>query len=122
MFEIELNSGKRKAEVSFWTAQIYESEFGGDIIKDFFGMQGNDDPVTLDENSEAVLAIDFTKINWAASMKVLWAALKTADDAMPSYQAWMRSTKGENLWAIRDQLAYEVFDCFFRTAAAGEEA
>ena len=34
MFEVSINGKKKMAEVSFYTAQLYESEFRKDIIQD----------------------------------------------------------------------------------------
>ena len=121
MFEIEIAGKKTKAEVSFFTAQLYEAEFQADLIKDFFGVQFNDGPITT-EDGENIAAIDFTKINWFAAMKATWAAIKTADESAPSFQAWLKATSGANMWLVREQVAMEIADCFFRSEAPGEEA
>ena len=66
------------------------------------------------------MRIDFTKMNWSAAMKVLWAAVKTADPAAPNYTAWMKNAKGVNLWLARELVGMEIADCFFRASAAEE--
>ena len=116
MFEVSINGEKKKAEVSFYTAQLYEAEFRKDIIQDLFGQQNLSAPVEMD--GEEVVSIDFTKVNWLSVAKVLWAALKTADESTPSYTAWMKATKGLNMWLVQEQLAAEVVDCFFRPESA----
>lgn len=121
MFEIEIDGKKVKAEVSFYTAQLYEAEFQSDLIKDFFGVQFNEGPVTSDDG-ETIASIDFTKINWFAATRAMWAAIKTADETAPSFQPWLKSTAGTNLWLVREQIAMEIADCFFRAEAPREEA
>lgn len=117
MFKVEIGGKEYDAEVSFYTAQLYEAEFRKDIIQDLFGEQDFTAPVQAD--GDTVLKIDFTKVNWIATAKVLWAAIKTADEATPSYTAWMKQTSGVNMWLIQEQLAAEVADCFFRAETAG---
>jgi len=119
MFEITIDGKQVKGEVSFYTAYLYEAEFGGDLIKDLFGTQ--DLEPEIETAGGAVVRIDFTKTNWNAVGKVLWAAVKTANEATPSYSAWMKRTKGLNMWLVGMLLSEEVADCFFRTEAAGEE-
>lgn len=119
MFQVEFSEGTYDAEVTFYTALLYEQEFGKDMLQDFFGVQGMDGPIGVD--GDAIVTIDFTKVNWAASSKVLWAALKTADSSIPGYQAWMKGAKGANMWLIRELLANEIGECFFRTDVAAEE-
>lgn len=119
MFTVEFEEGTYDAEVTFYTAVLYEQEFCKDMLQDFFGVQGADGPIGVDGDS--IVTIDFTKVNWAASTKVLWAALKTADPSIPSYTAWVKNAKGANLWLVREQLAEEIGDCFFRSEVAGEE-
>lgn len=114
MFEVEIDGENVKAEVSFQTALIYEAEFQRDLIKDFFGVSTTDPTVETDEG-ENVVRVDFTKTNWTSTMKLLWAAIKTADPHAPSFTAWMKDTKGVNMWLLNEQLGAEVADCFFRS-------
>lgn len=116
MFELTIGGTKYKAEVSFYTAQLYEMEFQSDLIKDFFGVQANDGMLTTDEDGD-IATIDFTKINWLAATKAMWAAIKTADESAPGYTAWMKKTSGANLMLVREQIALEIADCFFRAEA-----
>lgn len=116
MFKVEIGGKEYEAEVSFYTAQIYEAEFRADIIKDLFGEQDLSSPFELD--GDEVVKIDFTTVNWLAMTKALWAALKTADDSTPGYQVWMKKTSGTNLWVVQELIGAEVADCFFRSPAA----
>lgn len=119
MFEVEIDGKKVNAEVTFYTAQLYEAEFRADIIKDLFGEQSLEPQLEMD--GDAIVKIDFTKVNWLATAKVLWAAIKTADESTPSYTSWMKATKGLNMWLVSELLSAEVADCFFRADFAGAE-
>lgn len=123
MFEVEINGKKVNAEVTFYTAVLYEEEFRKDIIQDFFGVQDSSEAliVETEDGDEPKVSIDFTKVNWASSMKVLWAAVKTANDRTPGYVAWMKKAKGINLWVLREAIGIEMADCFFRAGAAEED-
>lgn len=122
MFEVSIDGKKVKAEVTFYTATLYEAEFRKDMLKDFFGdVLKMSEQIQVDEDLN-VVNIDFEKINWMAANRVLWAAVKTADESVPYYAEWAKKTKGANLWDVRDALANEVADCFFRPEPAGEEA
>lgn len=121
MFEVSIDGKKAKAEVSFHTAVLYEAEFRKDLLKDFFGdALKASEQVELDDDMN-VVGIDFEKINWSAATRALWAALKTADESVPNYYEWSKNTKGVNIWVVRDELAGEVADCFFRADVAEEE-
>ena len=115
MFKVDIDGKQYEAEVTFYTARLYESEFMGDLIQDFFGKQ------EFTDESNPSLFIDFTKINWTATTKVLWAALKTADESTKGYIEWMKASKGMNTFIVRDQLATEIADCFFRAETTEED-
>lgn len=117
MFEFKVDGKTKKAEVSFHTALLYEMEFGGNIISDLFGKQVLEAPP-----EDGTVVIDFTNTNWSAVMKVLWAAMKTADENTPTYSAWMKSARGINLWEVSEVLSVEVADCFFRSEDTEENA
>lgn len=116
MFEVEIDGKTVKAAVTFYTAQLYEAEFRSDMIKDLFGEQDLKPAVSIE--GDDIVKVDFTKVNWLVMAKVLWAAAKTADDAIPSYTSWMKKTSGVNMWLVQELLGAEVADCFFRTDAA----
>lgn len=118
MFEFSVDGKQVKAEVTFYTAYLYEAEFKSDLIKDLFGTQ--DFEPEIEVSDEKLVKVNFTKTNWNAVGKALWAAVKTADDSTPGYAAWMKRTKGLNMWLVGMLLSDEVADCFFRAEAAGE--
>lgn len=119
MFEVKIGGETSTAQVTFFTALIYENEFGKDMLKDFFGVQAIKDPI---EDDGGVVSVDFTQINWTAASKALWAALKTADDTTDPYSVWVKKSSGANMWLIYEQLSVEIADCFFRAEIAGQEA
>ena len=118
MFDIEIAGKVRTAKVTFKTAVVYEAEFHSDLTKDFFGKQVYREE---DRQPEDGLTIDFTATNWNVVMKVLWAALKTADPRLPGFERWADETEGANLWYAAEVLAIECADCFFRPDSAGED-
>lgn len=120
MFQVEINGEQFDAEVTFYTAWLYEAEFKSDMIKDLFGTQELVETVTTDK-SGAVARIDFTHTNWDALMRVLWASLKTANPSTKSFKSWVQSTQGVNMWLLSEVISVEVADCFFRAGAAGAE-
>lgn len=124
MFKVNVDGRELDAEVSFYTAQLYEVEFNSDMISDLFGKQDDDSGAVKIAGKGAkarIVSIDFTKVKWICVARILWAACKTADEEVGSYSSWMREMKGVNFWDLRSQLIDEVSDCFFRTAPAGED-
>ena len=120
MFDVTIGDKTYKAEVSFYTAVLYEAEFRSDIIADLFGVQGQGmNPITF--KGDNVATIDFTKVGWLSVAKATWAALKTVDSSTPSYSAWMKKARGVNFWDLRDAIIEDASDCFFRTPATNEE-
>lgn len=119
MFEVSIDGKQVKAEVTFYTAWLYEAEFGKDLISDFYGVQDFTPVVDVDDGS--VIKVDFTKVSWMAATRVLWAAVKTAKPNTPAYQEWMRKTQGVDTWVVRQKLDEAITECFFRADAAGEE-
>lgn len=119
MFEVEINGVKHSAEVSFYTAWLYESEFQSKLIQDY--MKGQDYDEVKVEDGNAVAIVNFDSIDWLTITKVLWAAIKTAEDSTPSYEKWMRESGNANLWDARNDLDSAISDCFFRSLGAGAE-
>lgn len=119
MFEIEVGGEAVEADVTFYTGLLYEQEFGGDLVSDFYGVQDGK-PMVSGEGE--LVRVDFTKVSWNAAVKALWAAVKTADDSAPGYRAWARRLGGVDAMEARRLLDEAISDCFFRPGAAGEEA
>lgn len=119
MFEVVINGKKQKADVTFYTAWLYEAEFQSKLIQDYMGGQEYEE---VGEGADSVALIKFDSIDWLTMTKILWAALKTAKDTTPPYEHWIKKAGGANLWEARADLDAAISDCFFRTEAAGEEA
>ena len=77
-------------------------------------------PVISTDNNE--FKVDFTKVNWLAVTRVLWAAVKTVKPNTPAYAEWMKKTQGVDTWTVRQKVDEAITECFFRSEAAGEEA
>ena len=127
MFTFEIDGKPCKAEVTFFTAQLYEMEFRSDLIRDLFGVQTAEQTLEVErtgdgEDDYRIVKIDFTKVNWTVVTKALWAAIKTANPSTPNYTDWMKSTTGVNLWLVQDQLGEEISDCFFRAESSREDS
>lgn len=119
MFNVVIGGKEQEAEVTFYTALLYEAEFSSDIIADLFGVQGQDrNPFSF--NGSDLAEIDFTKVSWLSIAKATWAALKTKDASIPSYTAWMKKARGVNFWDLRESLIEDASECFFRSEAAEE--
>lgn len=118
MFEVTIDGKQEKADVTFYTAWLYEAEFGKDLISDFYGVADSSPVLSMDDD---VVKVDFTKVGWLAATRVLWAAVKTAKGSTPGYESWMKQTRGVDAWEVRQQLDEAISDCFFRAEAAGED-
>lgn len=118
MFEVSIDGKKHKADITFYTAWLYESEFHADLISDFYGVQDMT-PVATGEGD--AFRVDFTRVNWGALMRVLWAALKTAKQSTPPYSAWVKNVRGIDSYTLRGQVDEAIADCFFRPEVTGAD-
>lgn len=118
MFEVEINGEKQKAEVTFYTAWLYEQEFGAKLVQDY--MQGADYE-EAEMGGEKVAVVKFDTIDWMTIVRILWAAVKTADESAPPFEEWMKKAGGANLWDARTDLDKAISECFFRSLGRGAE-
>lgn len=127
MFEVIIDGKKVKAEVSFQTAIIYESEFGSDMLQDVMGAHkaGEDSIVEFKtvegsdgESQVEVTGFDFTRVNWGSLLKALWASIKTADPSVSGYTAWANNTRGIDMLELNGIISDEIADCFFRSSTS----
>lgn len=123
MFEVEINGKKHKAAVSCLTPSIYELEFGGDMLADLFGRidKKSGEFVEFDKKG-GIVAIDYTAVKWNTLLKILWASLKTVNDALPGFNAWAKDADGVNIVETRLLLEGAINDCFFRAEPDADEA
>jgi len=109
--KIDYGCGEKEIIASTYTLVIYEQEFdGADMIKDVFGRI----EITRDEKTDDVIAVfDYTKTNWTALLKALWASLKAADDSIEPFVEWAKNTGSINLSDVSVQLIPEIRrNCF----------
>jgi len=116
MFEVTIDGKKVKAEVTFYTAWLYEAEFQSKLIQDY--MEGQEYEEETDEDGTSIAVVKFDSIDWMTMTRILWAAIKTAKDSTPPYEQWLRKAGGANLWDARAALDAAITDCFFRTEAS----
>lgn len=118
--KIDFGTGEQEVIVSVHTLMVYEQEFSGaDLIQDLYKkvvIRKSDD-----DDDDILAAIDFRNVNWTALTKVLWAALKTADDDLPPFREWSATVGDINLMDLNAQLTPEVERRLFRTGDATSE-
>ena len=119
MFEVTINGKKHKADVTFYTALLYEAEFQSKLIQDYMGGQDYDEVDDADGGKLAI--VKFDTIDWVVITRILWAALKTAKESTPPYEQWLKKAGGANLWDARNDLDEAISDCFFRSESSGAE-
>ena len=103
--KFDYGAGEKELKVSAYTLVVYEQEFGGrDLIADFF--------------SGSEKKIGYSTIQWTVALKVLWAALKTADDTVPPFKIWSKTVEDVDLLNVAVELRGECQRRFFRTGAS----
>lgn len=108
---IDINGTEHEFVCTAYTTTIYEQAFKddpyekvtGDIIADVMRVirVSSKDFIDHDENGNLTVAFDYTRDNWQAEKRALWAMLKTAVEIQrvnggkvgpfPSYAEWDRS-------------------------------
>lgn len=115
---IDYGAGDAEAVLGVYTLVVYEQEFRSDLIQDLFGRA-----VLRKEADEedVIFAVDYRDVNWTSLAKVLWAALKAADDSVPSFKAWAAGAGAIDLNAVHRALVPEAMRMFFRAGAGDSE-
>ena len=126
-----------------YTTTIYEQEFvndpfpkvTGDLIADVYGMQKirAEEILQMDENGDVVIYRDYTKDNWQAVRRALWAMVKTAMlirkkhgeevGPIPSWRKWDEATMEwqVDFREVSDAVCNEGMRGLFRAGAAAPE-
>lgn len=113
--KLDFGYGEQEVICSITTLMVYEQEFKRDLIQDLFGRM-----VLRDETEEeGEFVLDFRDTNWTALIRVLWAALKTADDSLPPFAEWQANLEDVNLYIVQGVLVPEVQRRFFRAGGTG---
>lgn len=116
--KIDYGNGEVEALLSVFTLTVYEQEFKADLIQDLFGRA----VLREEKDEEGVLfAIDYRDVNWTALTRVLWAALKAADDSLPSFKEWSKGVGSIDLNAVHRAIVPEAMRQFFRAGASDSE-
>ena len=113
---IPYGDGELEVTVNIHTAVIYEQQFESDMVGDVIGK------VELGESSDE-LRLDFTKTNWTATMRAIWAGASEADPTFPPFEVFERNHKDLNLMLCSSLLQDEIVTRFFSaTRPRSEEA
>lgn len=130
MAEIDYGNGPKQVVASVYTMMLYEQAFHSDIVSDVWGrVELTRDDIdgasqTTRRNSagdEVVLTIDFTRTNWTALTKALWACEKTADESVPIYEKWAEDVGEVDLMQLKNELLPVLNAGFFLAGAADSE-
>lgn len=73
-----------------------------------------------------VAAIDYTKDNWDAYLRALWAMIRTADEingvaTVPGFASWVKRLGSADMGAISRFVIDAVQEGLFRAPAAGQQ-
>jgi hypothetical protein len=138
---IDYGHGEQEMICNAWTMVVYEHAFcqdknpntTGDLIKDAMGkiIVASDDIITVTSNGAfATVTEDYTRIDWIATLKALWAMLRTASERaitknlphtdIPAWDEWCGDLIDcePDMDAIRKQVAGELQRGLFRGGAA----
>ena len=141
MASIDYGNGEREFRCTALTCMIYEHEFvsddnpkiTGDLIADTIGkiqVSANDILHVTDEGNYITTVVDYTRVNWQAIYRALWAMLRTESEiakqdgkkaeAVPAYRTWERELLScePDMQAMADAVQSELMRGLFRAGAA----
>ena len=140
MATIDYGAGDVDFRCTLWTYVLYEQEFAndpsplvtGDLAADVMGVVkvNTGDKVRVTDDGHIEATIDYTKTNWPASIRALWAMLRTEADVradegreftpVPSYREWSKGlTRCEpDMRQLAVEVARELLRGSFRSGAA----
>lgn len=106
--KVDYGSGEVEVEASILSLQVYEQQFGRDMIDDVIHSDsvGDDGAVKITD--------------WMAAPRALWACLKARDPETPSFDKWAAQTSGLNMHRLRSGISRMLADAFFRPETAAE--
>lgn len=114
---IDYGCGPLEARMGVKTMTVYEQEFGRDIIQDLFGRA----VIRKQAEDDVEFSVDYRDTNWTALVRVLWAALRTADESVPPFEVWGAGIEELDLNAVGDALFPEAYRVFFHTGVSGTQ-
>ena len=118
----EIDGEAREGAFNLGTLMLYEQEFTTPEMRE----RGESADLVTEM---AGYALDMGRLGAGASARMpggfgafvtraLWAALKTADDSVPSYAAWARGAGTANLVDVFSELMTGYYPAFFRASDA----
>lgn len=128
MVEIEINGEKQPCIFSAWTAVLYEQEFKSDLYGDMYSgvaIRAEKQAAAAEkaggaEKRDGLLAT-FENVDSATMYRVLWAALKAANDEVAPFSEWSRGEIDLNRFEVVGLLLGECNRRCFRTGADTSE-
>lgn len=123
MVEIEINGEKKPCIFSAWTAVLYEQEFKSDMYGDMYSgvaIQAEKEGKRGSGKKGGLLA-SFESVGSATMYRVLWAALKAADDDVPPFSEWSRGEIDVNRFEVVGLMLGECNRRCFRAGADTSE-
>lgn len=135
MVEIEINGEKQPCIFSAWTAVLYEQEFKSDLYGDMYSgvailaekqMEDEKAGGKAAKKADAAkkhdgLLATFERVDSATMYRVLWAALKAANDDVPPFSEWSRGEIDLNRFEVVGLLLGECNRRCFRAGAGDSE-
>lgn len=129
-FQVYYGGSEHTAAAGLDALTVYEQEFHSDLIKDVYGIvdvteSDLEGAVTrAGAADDVILTIDFTKTNWTAVLRAVWACLRSKDSHIPSFATWSKQTEGLNLRDMNEAAIPAFEEGFFpsRSGDAGKEA
>lgn len=118
---IDFGQGEKEVVISCWTAVLYEQEFKSDMLQDVLGKSVIRQSDFDAKDGDVIVELDFTRTQWTALLRVLWAGLKTVDDSIPSFASWAKTCGEVDMMALTRTLSPAISEQFFRAGAAGSE-
>ena len=137
MATIDYGDGEREFRCTAITCMIYEQEFvsdpndkiTGDIIADTIGkvqLSSSDVLHVTDDGAYVTTVIDYTKVNWNAIFRALWAMLKTSQEngdksnPIPGFKTWQATLLEfePDMKQLARDVQQELMRGLFRSGAA----
>lgn len=129
-FKVYYGGGEHTAAAGLDALTVYEHEFHADLIQDVYGVidvtEGDLEGAVKRSGAadDVILTIDFTKTNWTAVVRAVWACLRSADSTVPGFSTWSKQTSDLNLREMNEAALPAFEESFFpdRNGDAGKEA
>ena len=117
---------ERELDATAYTLMVYEQEFKSGLIEDVFGR------ISIPEDTDGMVVADYTRDNWIAYTRALWAMLRSASDRLalegkphedvPNFRTWSMYATNLNLAKVSyDLVMGEIQRKFFRSGTAASE-